>query len=544
MSENVCFSSLDAKTAESALRRHFPEVAFEFKDSSTLRRQGVNNLFTGFHTHERSVLFVYDLNVQTKLFQYSLILLWLSRRGAYLADGQDKIEKLSWAHILFRTFPAVLRQIVRLPFELAGIRRSLRRLETALKAPSPAGKKPPVENPRLAYLRTDLAFGIRAGGSVGHVAGVIDGFLQSGASVRLISTDSLELVNTRKTRVSIVRPDSTYNFLAELPQLHFNRSFADKSSIIIKKEKPNLIYQRYSLNNYSGVALAREFNLPLILEYNGSEVWVGRNWGKRLNHEKLSLRIEQLNFLAADLIVVVSQPLKDELTGRGIPAAKILVNPNGVDPQRYRPEIDGSAIRRRYGLEGRTVAGFIGTFGNWHGAEVLAAAAVKLVKELNAPPDLHFLFIGDGVKMPDTRKIIEQGGVAERVTFTGLVPQDQGPEYLAACDFFIAPHVPNPDGSPFFGSPTKLFEYMAMGRGIVASRLDQIAEVLEHGKTAFMVEPGRVESLAEGILALVRDKALRDKLGANARAEALAKYTWKEHVAKTASKLKEVLGDG
>jgi glycosyltransferase involved in cell wall biosynthesis len=241
------------------------------------------------------------------------------------------------------------------------------------------------------------------------------------------------------------------------------------------------------------------------------------------------------------MITVVSKPLKDELIGRGVPAEKILVNPNGVDPQRYRPDIDGGRVRRQYGLEGKTIVGFIGTFGSWHGAEVLAEAAVKLIKELKIPADAHFLFIGDGVRLPETKRIIRKGGIEERVTFTGLVPQEQGAEYLAACDILVAPHVPNPDGSPFFGSPTKLFEYMAMGRGIVASNLDQIGEVLEHGKTAWLVPPGNVEGLAAGILVLVSDKELRDRLGRNARTEVLQNYIWKQHVARTMDKLAEVL---
>src|SRR5207237_125725 len=80
-----------------------------------------------------------------------------------------------------------------------------------------------------------------------------------------------------------------------------------------------------------------------------------------------------------------------------------------------------------------------------------------------------------------------------------LVPQDDGPEHLAAADLLVSPHVTNPDGTPFFGSPTKLFEYMAMGRPIVASDLEQIGQTLEHGRTAWLVPPGDVEALADAM---------------------------------------------
>ena len=84
-------------------------------------------------------------------------------------------------------------------------------------------------------------------------------------------------------------------------------------------------------------------------------------------------------------------------------------------------------------------------------------------------------------------------GISEYCTFTGLIPQVEAPNYLSCCDVFIAPHIQNTDGSPFFGSPTKLFEYMAMGRPIIASRLGQLDELLVHDKTAWLVEPGNIE---------------------------------------------------
>ncbi len=85
--------------------------------------------------------------------------------------------------------------------------------------------------------------------------------------------------------------------------------------------------------------------------------------------------------------------------------------------------------------------------------------------------------------------------------FTGSLPREKVVEYLDASDILVSPHIPMPDGSRFFGSPTKLFEYMAMGKGIVASRLEQLAEVLEHDQTALLVTPGNVEELAEAIRA-------------------------------------------
>ncbi len=111
-----------------------------------------------------------------------------------------------------------------------------------------------------------------------------------------------------------------------------------------------------------------------------------------------------------------------------------------------------------------------------------------------------------------------------------MVPQEEGPEHLAAMDILVAPHVPNADGTRFFGSPTKLFEYLAMGRAIVASRLGQIGDVLEDGRTALLVPPGDEAALVRSIVALLDDPARRAALGAAAREVALERHTWEAHV--------------
>ena len=110
--------------------------------------------------------------------------------------------------------------------------------------------------------------------------------------------------------------------------------------------------------------------------------------------------------------------------------------------------------------------------------------------------------------------------------FTGTVEHDAVPMYLDACDILVAPHVPLADGSDFFGSPTKIFEYMAMDKAIVASRLGQIGEVLSHEETALLVDPGNVGELAGAIVRLVDSDELRVRLGENARAAAVQKHTW------------------
>jgi glycosyltransferase involved in cell wall biosynthesis len=126
---------------------------------------------------------------------------------------------------------------------------------------------------------------------------------------------------------------------------------------------------------------------------------------------------------------------------------------------------------------------------------------------------------------------------------TGRVQQDSAPTYLAAADVLVSPHVPNPDGTPFFGSPTKIFEYMAMGRGIVASALGQLADVLDDGRTALLVPPGDEAALAAGLEKLIMSRQLRESLGTNARAVVEESYTWRIHTRRIIERLAEILGE-
>ena len=107
----------------------------------------------------------------------------------------------------------------------------------------------------------------------------------------------------------------------------------------------------------------------------------------------------------------------------------------------------------------------------------------------------------------------------DEVIFTGIIPYSEIQYYLAVCDILISPHNIPLDSKEFFGSPTKIFEYMAMGKGIVASDLGQIGEVLEDNNTAILIEPGNVDESVQGILKLITNEELRNKLGRNARKE-------------------------
>ncbi len=482
--------------------------------------------------YDAVVLATYDYKVQRGLEKWQIYLGLTRAREKFIIDLKGRQIKTGWLQLLFRAVPRIVFQKMTAPLVVRRIRRDVDKLAAEIEGQQRRGFSGMPK--KICYLRTDHWYGIKAGGSVTHIAGVAKGFTRLGADLFFISTDQLELVDESETPVRVFQYKDAYSNVPEVPEMAHSDWLAQKAAPLIEAEKPDLIYQRYSLFNYSGVELARRYNLPFVLEYNGSEVWIAKNWGTPLNNQAVAEDIELLNLRAADLVVVVSEVMGEQVRQLGIEPEKILVNPNGVDAERVHPQIDGSRIRAKYGLENKLVAGFIGTFGKWHGAEVLAQAAKPLVKQV---PDLRFLFVGDGLMMPQVKETLAQEGVEEFAVLTGMVPQAEATEYLAACDILVSPHVPNEDGSKFFGSPTKLFEYMAMGRAIVASDLDQIGEVLTNERNALLVKPGSVDELVQAAARLT-DPDLRARLAAQARQDAIDNYTWTHNVKRVVDALK------
>lgn len=419
----------------------------------------------------------------------------------------------------------------------------------------------------MLYLKTNLWFGLQAGGSIGHIAGVVNAFHRYGFSVTVASTEAPMMVDSTvvSRKVSLPR---TFGVPYELNNYRVQWFLREEVSRILTKKDFSWIYQRLSIGNYLGVLLSRAFKLPLVVEYNGSEVWVAKHWGsKPLRFHALANYAEEVMLRHAHLVVTISEVLRDELIERGIEAARIVCYPNCIDPSIFSPErfseYERQSLRARYGIPSdATVVTFIGTFGLWHGAEVLASTIARLYTEQTvwlAQHKVHFLLVGDGLRMPQVRAIIEAAGARAICTLVGLVPQEQAALHLATADILVSPHVPNPDGTRFFGSPTKLFEYMAMQKGIFASELDQIGEVLSPGidvralpveapqdenrDLAVLGEPGNCEHLLLGIKFLVERADWRAHLAKNARLRALERYTWDHHVKAIIEGLKRISAD-
>lgn len=300
------------------------------------------------------------------------------------------------------------------------------------------------------------------------------------------------------------------------------------------KHQIHLIYQRYSMLNVLGVWLSKKYKVPLVLEYNGSEVWVDEHWSETKIRMSWLLRlVEYYNLRYAHKVIVVSQALKDQLLARGISADKIEINLNGVDVELFNPAQlinQREMARRELNVEGKFLVGFSGTFGPWHGIDVLSTIIPKAVKQHKR---LHFLLMGDGPLKSKLMSQFLEANISEGVTFVGMLHVSEMPYYLSACDAFICPTQPNKDGSRFFGSPTKLFEYMAMGKPIVASDLEQLSQVLDIPICKpLLITPHEHDKFYEALVWLM-DMDIRQhyEIGI-ALQQKVGDYTWHAHVAR------------
>jgi glycosyltransferase involved in cell wall biosynthesis len=461
---------------------------------------------------------------QPRLRLTSLVLMLARARSRWRIDLRGACERWRLAEHLKREGGPVLRHLLACGLAFTASGPLLRALEMAVRprALSDTPQRSPAR-PRILYLRSQLWLGLEGGGSVAHTAGVIGGLTAAGAEVHAVASDHLAGVGA-PTRV--VRPEIWFDgWLRELEDLAYNWAFTLQALRAAREFRPDLIYQRHTAFNVSGAILSRVLGLPLVLEFNSSEVWKGRYWGG-LRLARAAERVERINLQGADRLIVVSRTLRDELLAKGVPATRIVVNPNGVDPTVFRPDLGGQRIRQRIGAGTDVLVGFSGTFGVWHGIPTLARA-ITLV--LRARPDARWLLLGDGPLRPLVDQALADAEIAGRVALVGMRPHAEMPEYLAACDVLVSPHGKQADGGEFFGSPTKLYEYMATGRAIVASRIGQIAEVLTDEASALLVPPDDAESLASAIVRLVDDGCLRSRLGKAARVAAEAHHTWRQN---------------
>jgi glycosyltransferase involved in cell wall biosynthesis len=363
-----------------------------------------------------------------------------------------------------------------------------------------------------------------------HVASMVKAFTRLGHDVRVSSLIGEQTnVSTPRTRrlSSFVRltPRPVY----EVMELGYSVVGYRALWKQIRAWKPDLLYERYSLFNLAGVAVARRAGIPLILEVNAPLAW------ERAHYEQLSLRrvaawSERYVCSSADLVEVVSTPLREHLEQLGVPGERVVVVPNGADPGVFRPDAAArQEIRRRFAIpDDRVVVGFSGILRPWHGVELLLEA----VGSIAGGRRIHVLVVGDGPSRSSFEALARERGLGGCVTVTGRVPHQDIPKYVAAFDIGVSPR------ATFYASPMKVPEYMACGVPVIAPRTPNLADLIQDGRDGCLFEAESVSALAGALARLVDDHAIRAQLGAAARAAIVNGRTWEHNAASVLDHLK------
>jgi glycosyltransferase involved in cell wall biosynthesis len=375
------------------------------------------------------------------------------------------------------------------------------------------------------------AAGGSTGGAVTHLSGILGAYRRAGLRVGLVAlADPPPQLRDVLDDLEIVHPQSpAARVCHSVHEITADGRIARAGLRLAERLRPTVVYQRHSAFLTAGAAVAGALGRPLVLEWNGSEVWARAHWERRLLVEgvftPLAVALEHRIAATADIVAAVSEPAAEMARQAGARPDRVVVVPNGVDVEAVRPDLaraDRNQELREHGHG--PLLGWVGTFGPWHGAAVLIRALSLL------SPSIRLLMIGDGQGRAESVALARSLGVADQVSWLGTLPHGSALARLAACDVLVSPTVPLP-GVPFFGSPTKLFEYMALGRPIVASRLDQLAEVLEDGQNARLARPGDPADLAKAIRSVLASLDRGEQLGRQARRDAVHRHTWDHRAA-------------
>ncbi len=312
--------------------------------------------------------------------------------------------------------------------------------------------------------------------------------------------------------------------LREVDDFNRNELFFAKLAEIYDRERFDIIYERYSLFSIAGLSFARQVKIPFVLEVNAPLVREASQF-RSLHLVELAKLVEEHLFNHADHIFAVSEPLVAYIKTVA-PAARVSALPNGVDFSRFgNGRVAGVRERITKSPASDFVVGFVGSIKPWHGVELLIETMADLVK---TDPSFSLCLVGNADQVKEDLELRAQAqGLSDRLKLLGALPFEEIPAVLDGFDVLVAPY---PDLPDFYFSPLKIFEYMAAGKPIIASRIGQISEILHDGETALLTAPGDKQGLAAAIRILKADPQLSLRLGTAAKAAAEREHSWENRL--------------
>lgn len=292
----------------------------------------------------------------------------------------------------------------------------------------------------------------------------------------------------------------------------------------------DLVHERNGLYKM-GVAMAcRRLRIPYLLFFDADDILEHDLFGKPLQGA-LRWRARQAiryNLSAASRVICVSEAAKRHLIAAWqVPEDKIAVFVNGVNIERFRPDLEGrAAVRLKLGMDEDPLVIFVGSFFPYQDVHILLDAFARVRDQI---PRARLLLVGEGEQYEQEMAYARELGLAESVHFTGFLPQADIPPLINAADVAVAPYTRLKD-EQFLGSSLKIFEYMACGAAVIASDMGQIREVICNEGNGLLVPAGDCEGLASAMLRLLGDRQLCLQLGKQARRDAVQNYSWERYI--------------
>ena len=317
-------------------------------------------------------------------------------------------------------------------------------------------------------------------------------------------------------------------WLYEPLEIAYNLKALLRLRTAVRRHRPDIIYERFSLYLFAGVWARKLMKLPLILEVN-APLFEERAKNDGLRLHRIGRWAQGYIWRNVDHSFPVTGVLARTMQSYGAQASRITVVPNGVDPARFHAAPKSGTST---GPDAKPVItlGFTGFIRDWNAVHRL----IDFAALHRGIYDIRVLVVGDGPARPFLEEHARKQGLADRLTITGIVERDEVTRHVATFDVAVLPDV-----TPY-SSPLKLFEYLQLGCAIVAPDMENIREILTEGHDAllFAKDPGALEA---ALLKLCADDALRARLGEAAKDTITRKsLTWvnsAERVVAVAQKL-------
>ena len=262
--------------------------------------------------------------------------------------------------------------------------------------------------------------------------------------------------------------------------------------------------------------------IPWILQVEALLYYEAKEERKALVLDGIAKKLELWSYRQCDVIACVSATLKEILvTDIGIDPHKIVLVPNGVDVEFLDPQ-----LHQPKRVFSEFTIGFVGSLYSWAGLDLLLEAIADLK---DTGYNLSLVIVGDGEMMPTWSQQAIDLGIEQQVKFIGRVSWQEVPQYIAGCDVGYSGQIQLQMGKMYL-SPMKLYEYMSMGKPVVASAFEDARRLVEEGQTGFLYPPGDKQALKQSLIAAYEAKERLPAMGQQARQQIEREHSWSNRV--------------